>query len=71
MPRCFVNSTEGQAPVALDPVPAQIGDIQSFAHHGLHRVPKESLHLTDLDGHWRFLGNIWKKVRSVGIIGPA
>jgi hypothetical protein len=45
--------TEGQAPVAVKTVPAQISDIEKFAAHGLHWVPKERLYFTNLDGHVR------------------
>ena len=34
-------------------MPAQVGDIESFAHHGLYRVPKEFRYFADLDGHVR------------------
>src|SRR5258705_3205518 len=47
----IVKPTEGQAPVAVKTVPAQVGDLERFAAHGLHRVPKERLDLTNLDGH--------------------
>src|SRR5688572_1015796 len=45
----IVNPTEGQAPVAVETVPAQIGDFERFATHGLHGVPEERLDFTNLD----------------------
>ena len=36
-----VNPTEGQAPVTIKTVPAQVGDLEKLTAHGLHWVPKE------------------------------
>ena len=47
----IVKPTEGQAPVAVKTVPAQFGDLENFAAHGLHWVPEESLYFTNLDTH--------------------
>src|SRR6266481_8129829 len=49
-----VSATEGQAPVALETVPAQLGDVERFAAHRLHWIPEERLYLTNLDGHVRY-----------------
>ena len=49
----IVSSPEGQAAVSFETVPAQIGDIEKFAPHGLHWVPKQRLYFTDLDTHIR------------------
>ena len=46
----IVCPTEGQAPVAVKTVPAQVGDLVRFAAHGLHWVPEEPLYFTDLVG---------------------
>src|SRR6187402_2808312 len=46
----IAEATEGQAPVAVQTVPAQIGNRERFAAHGLHRIPEERLDLADLDG---------------------
>src|SRR6185503_2440326 len=47
------DPAEGQAPVAVKPVPSQVGDLEPFAAHGLHRVPEERLYFTNLDRHVR------------------
>ena len=47
------DPAEGQAPVAVKPVSAQVGDLELFAAHGLHRVPEERLYFTNLDRHVR------------------
>src|SRR5438093_3322899 len=47
----IISATEGQAPVAIKTVPAQVDDIETLARHGLHRVPVERLDFTNLDGH--------------------
>jgi hypothetical protein len=39
----IVSLTEGQAPVAVKTVPAQIHDLAKLAAHGLHWVPEECL----------------------------
>jgi hypothetical protein len=49
----IVSPTEGQAPVAIETVPAQVGDLEKFAAHGLHWVSKERLYFTNLDRHVR------------------
>ena len=46
-----IRPTEGQAAVAVETVPAQIGDIEKFAPHGLHWVPEQRLYFTNLDWH--------------------
>jgi hypothetical protein len=45
-----VNPKQGQAAVAVQTVPPQIGDLEGLAAHGLHRVPEQRLYFTDLDG---------------------
>jgi hypothetical protein len=47
----IVNAIEGQAAVAVQTVPAQVGGLERLAAHGLHRVPEERRDFTDLDGH--------------------
>src|SRR6185369_8284504 len=49
----IADPTEGETPVAVQTVPAQVGSLERFAAHGLHRVPEERLDLADLDGHVR------------------
>ena len=49
----IVSPTEGQAPVAVKTVPAQVGDLERFAAHGLYWVPEERLYFTNLDRHLR------------------
>src|SRR5436190_3581722 len=50
-PAPVISATEGEAPVALKPVPAQIGDVEAFPAHGFHRVAEERRYFTDLDSH--------------------
>src|SRR6267142_2113057 len=47
----IVESAESQAPVAVKPMPAQVGDFESLAAHGLHRILEERLDFTNLDTH--------------------
>ena len=47
----IVKPMEGEAPVAVKTVPAQVGDLEKFAAHGLHWVPEERLYFTNLDTH--------------------
>jgi hypothetical protein len=47
-----VSPTEGQPPVAVNTVPAQVGHIETFAAHGLHWVPEQRLEFTYLDTHF-------------------
>src|SRR5437667_3604364 len=49
----IVSPMEGQAPVAVKTVPAQVGDFEKFAAHGLHWVAEERLYFTNLDRHVR------------------
>src|SRR5438128_8178379 len=50
----IVSPMQGQAPVAVKTVPAQVGDLEKFAAHGLHWVPEERLYFTNLDRHVRY-----------------
>src|SRR5882724_1883970 len=45
----IVQPAESEAPVAVKPMPAQVGDLESLAAHRLHRIPEERLDLTNLD----------------------
>ena len=47
----IVSPTKGKAPVAVKAVPAHIGRLEGFAAHGLHWIPDERLHFTNLDTH--------------------
>src|SRR5712692_5621448 len=49
-----VSPTECQAPVAVETVPAQLGDLEKFAAHGLHWIPEERFYFTNLDRHVRY-----------------
>jgi hypothetical protein len=49
----IADPTKGQAPIAFKTVPAEVGDLERFAAHGLHGVPEERRYLADLDGHVR------------------
>src|SRR2546428_3966381 len=42
---------ECQASVTLEAVPAQVGFLESFAAHGLHRIPEDRLYLSDFYRH--------------------
>ena len=47
----LLRAPECQTPIAVDPVPAHIGDFKSFAGHGFHRVSEDRFYLSDLDSH--------------------
>ena len=49
----IVSPMEGQAPVAVKTVPAQVGNLEKFAAHGFDWVPEERLYFTNLDRHVR------------------
>src|SRR5438552_8973722 len=71
----IVSPMEGQAPVAVKTVPAQVGDFEKFAAHGLHWVAEERLYFTNLDRHVRCRApNTWSLDQSTrrsldGVIG--
>src|SRR5438128_533393 len=46
-----INPPECQASVTIEAVPAQIGDLQSFAAHGLHGIAEDGLYLSDFHAH--------------------
>src|SRR5262245_28493815 len=48
-----VNPTEGQAAVAVETVPAQVGDVEKLAPHGLHGVAEQCFYFTDPGRHTR------------------
>src|SRR6266571_7142732 len=52
-PAAVVSPTECQPPVAVQTVPAQIRDLETFAAHGLHGIPEERFYFTNLDRHVR------------------
>jgi len=39
--------------VTIEAVPAQLGDLESFAAHGLHGIPEDRLHMSDFYEHAR------------------
>jgi hypothetical protein len=47
----LLRAPECKTPIAIDPVPAQIGDFNAFAGHGFHRVSEDCFYLSDLDRH--------------------
>src|SRR5438477_7181920 len=49
----IVSPMQGQAPVTVKTVPAQVGDFEKFAAHGFDWVPEERLYFTNLDRHVR------------------
>src|SRR5579864_1966437 len=50
-PAAVIQAPECQASVTLEAVPAQVGSLQSFAAHGLHRIPEDRLHVSDFCEH--------------------
>ena len=50
----IIGPTKGQAPIAIKTVPAQVGDLEALAAHGLDRIPEERLYCTNRDRHVRF-----------------
>src|SRR5436309_2129119 len=52
----IAKPTEGQAPITVKTVPAQVGDLERFAAYRLHGVPEERLYFTNLDRHVRCPG---------------
>jgi hypothetical protein len=50
-PAAVINSPECQASVTIESVPAQRGDLESFTAHGLHGIPEDRLHMSDLYEH--------------------
>ena len=46
-----INPPECQAPVAIEAVPAQLGDVKSFARHGLHGIPEDRFYVSDFYKH--------------------
>jgi hypothetical protein len=47
----LLRAPECKTPVAVDPVPAHIGDFNAFAGHGFHRVSEDCFYLSNLDRH--------------------
>jgi hypothetical protein len=47
----LLGASEGKTPIAVDPVPAEMGEFQSFAGHGFHRVSENGFDLSNLDRH--------------------
>src|SRR5229473_5334801 len=50
-PAAVIHPPECQASVTLEAVPAQLGDLESFAAHGLHGIPEDRLHMSDFYEH--------------------
>src|SRR5205807_1117589 len=46
-----INPPECQAPIAIEAVPAQLGDVKSFARHGLHGIPEDRFYVSDFYKH--------------------
>src|SRR5262249_41049439 len=49
----LLSAPEGKTPIAVDPVPAQMGEFHSFPGHGFHRVSEDGFDLSDLARHGR------------------
>ena len=47
----LTRAPECETPVAVDSVPAHIGDFNPLAGHGFHRVSEDCFYLSDLDSH--------------------
>lgn len=47
----MIYPPECQASVTVEAVPAQVGDFESFASHGLHWMQKDGLHMSDFYRH--------------------
>ena len=52
-PAAVIDSPECQASIALNAMPAQVGDLKSFAAHGLHGIPEDRLDMSDFYEHAR------------------
>ena len=52
-PAAVINPPERQASVAIEAVPAKVGDLPLFAAHGLHGIPEQRLYMSDCDRHVR------------------
>src|SRR5215469_5143460 len=50
-PTTHVHATKRKAPVALEAVPPQRGDLERLAPHGFHRIAKNCLDLPDCGRH--------------------
>jgi hypothetical protein len=48
-----VHSPERQASITIEAVPAEVGDLESFAAHGFHGIPEDCLHMSDFYEHAR------------------
>jgi hypothetical protein len=46
-----IYAPKGQAPVAIEAVPAKLGGLEPFAPHGLYGIPEDRLYLPDFDEH--------------------
>jgi hypothetical protein len=49
----IIDPPECQASVTIDAVPAQIGDLEWFAAHGLHGISEDRFHTSDFYEHAR------------------
>ena len=47
----IVGPAESESPIAVEPVPAKVRDLEGFAAHGLHWISKQRLHDTHPDRH--------------------
>src|SRR6267142_6311929 len=52
-PAAVVKPPECKTPVTLEAVPSQLGDLESFAAHGLHGIPEDRLYMSDFYRHAR------------------
>src|SRR6185369_6094108 len=52
-PAAVIQAAEGQAPIAIEAVPAEPGGLEPFPAHGLHGKPEDRLHVSDFYEHGR------------------
>src|SRR6266850_947347 len=50
-PAAVIHPPECQASVTIEAVPAQLGNLEPFAGHGLHGISEDRLHLSDFYEH--------------------
>src|SRR5262245_2957729 len=47
----LLRATECEAPVTIEAVPAQCGDVELFAAYGFHGIPEDRLYASELYEH--------------------
>jgi hypothetical protein len=74
-PASIIHPPEREASVTIEAVPSEIGDIESFAGHGLHGIPEQRPHMSNFYQHGgyicRFIGedcNGWHWKRRLHLV---